>query len=42
MPKNGLIGYPGLGVWLSGDGRGEISTPPVSVDVMQFQEMREV
>ncbi len=30
MPKNGVIGNPGLGVELSGDGLGDIMIPPVS------------
>lgn len=30
MPKNGLMGNPGLGVESSGDGRGVIMIPPVS------------
>ncbi len=30
MPKNGLIGNPGLGAESSGEGRGVIMIPPVS------------
>ena len=34
MPKNGLMGNPGLGVELSGEGRGVIIIPPVSEIIM--------
>ena len=30
IPKNGVIGNPGLGVESSGDGLGDIMIPPVS------------
>ena len=36
IPKKGLIGNPGLGVELSGEGRGVIIIPPVSVIISTF------
>ena len=32
IPKKGLMGKPGLGVWSLGEGLGAMAIPPVSVD----------
>ena len=39
MPKNGLMGKPGLGVWLLGDGRGVMEIPPVSVNTYRHKDL---